>query len=151
MVLIGSSRLDFRKRRLKPALQHSYKTTAMKKLEKIDGQFAVCKIAQTPAVPDWAHGEFVQLSYSENECTVVCEQENVPVDIVCEKDWICFRIAGELQFDQIGIIADVSRVLAEAKISVFAVSTFDTDYFLVKSDKLKDAINCLISNGYDWA
>jgi len=69
--------------------------------------------------------------------------------VTAERDWRAVRVAGKLEFNEIGIIARIASVLAEVRVSVYVVSTFSTDYFLVKSDRLDDAISALAHAGYE--
>ena len=71
--------------------------------------------------------------------TVVCRQDRVPEGVRCEAGWRCLRLAGQFDFTQVGVLASFTQPLAEAKISVFVVGTFDTDYLLVKNACLDSA------------
>jgi hypothetical protein len=78
----------------------------------------------------------------------VCEQKNVPGDVKVESDWRAIKVSGPLDFALTGILASIANPLAAAKISIFAISTFDTDYVLVKSSKLDQAKRCLVDGGF---
>ena len=95
-------------------------------------------------MPDWATGEFVSITRTRDELTVVCCQEHVPDGVRCEADWRCLRVAGQLDFSLVGVIASLSGTLASAGIGVFVVSTFDTNYLLVKETDLDAAVESLI-------
>ena len=117
------------------------------KLKLIGGDFAVCLIQSADQV-DWS-GDFVFLSKTDAELSLVCESANVPPDAIAVEDGFrAFRVEGALDFALIGIIAEITRLLAEEKISVFAVSTYQTDYFLVKAGQMEQALRVLTENGY---
>jgi len=82
---------------------------------------------------------FLSVTRTTDELSIVCDQEIIPDDIQCEKDWRAFKIESKLHFSLAGILSPLTTPLAEADISVFVVSTFDTDYILVKQDKLEEA------------
>lgn len=82
---------------------------------------------------------------------MVCAQANVPANVKCERDWRALKIEGQLDFALTGILASIATPLADAGISIFALSTFDTDYVLVKTEKLQQAINVLQSAGHQIA
>jgi hypothetical protein len=80
--------------------------------------------------------------------SVVCPEENVPVDVTSERGWRCLRVAGRLKFSSVGILSSMVKPLAEASISVFVVSTFDTDYLLVKAGSFEPAVKALQEAGH---
>lgn len=94
---------------------------------------------------------FVFLGKTDEELSLVCESSYVPENNTeCEDGWRCFRIEGELDFSLIGILSKISGILAENKIGIFVVSTYNTDYILVKEGQLDLAIEKLFSAGYDF-
>jgi len=111
--------------------------------------FAVCKLSSDAAIPAWATGgDFVSIARTADELSIVCRQDSVPAGIACERDWRCLRVAGTIPFATIGIIAGLTSPLAEAGIGVFVVSTFDTDYLLVKEQDWPSALDVLIRQGF---
>lgn len=106
------------------------------------GEYSVVRLAADAAVPAWADtasqassGEsFITISRTPDELSIVCRSELVnDTDVEkVESGWRTYRVAGQLDFDQVGIVAGLSRCLAEVGIPLFCVSTFDTDYFLVR-------------------
>jgi hypothetical protein len=106
--------------------------------------YAICWLPSDAPLPNWAtHGSFTSITRTEAELSIVCPQEHIPLDIRCERDWRCLRVAGTLPFGAVGILAALTTPLAEAGLSVFAVSTFDTDYLLVKANDLARAVESL--------
>jgi hypothetical protein len=117
-------------------------------LKILDCNFSVCKIKDVKDV-DFTD-EFVFVGKTDEELSLVCRSDKVPEDrIAIEKGWRAFRVQGELDFSLIGILSKISSILAENGVSIFALSTFNTDYILVKEEKLNDAIGALQKNGYD--
>jgi hypothetical protein len=100
-------------------------------------------------VPDWALSEqFVSVTRTSEELSVVCPKQNIPEGIRCEPDYRCLKVEGPLDFNLTGILGSLTTVLAQAGISVFAVSTFDTDYILVKEDQIEKAVKTLSQAGH---
>ncbi len=120
------------------------------RLVNLPGLFAVCRLDQDAPVPAWASsGEFFSITRTADELSVVCPQSLVPDGVRCERGWRCLRVAGTMDFSMIGVVASVVTPLADAGISVFVVSTFDTDYLLVKEDDLARATVVLRAAGHD--
>ena len=112
-------------------------------------KFAVCRLDSSQSIPEWIkNSEFYSITKTEDELSIVCSQNNVPSSIKCEKDWRILKVEGPLDFSLIGILAAISTVLAEQGISIFAVSTYDTDYILVKQKDTANAVKALVEKGY---
>ena len=118
------------------------------KLKVIDGDFSVCKVTSYEKVDMSA--EFCFTGKTDEELSLVCLTENTP-DNTIERDdgWKGFRIEGVLDFSLIGILSKISAVLAENKIGIFAVSTYNTDYIFTKADKFGKALTALEEKGYE--
>jgi hypothetical protein len=115
----------------------------------LDDIFAVCKLVPTAHVPSWATaGPFVSITRTPDELSVVCRQDAVPEGIICERGWRCLRVAGTIPFSVVGVLASLTAPLAEAGISVFAISTFDTDYLLVKAEDMERPLDILQRQGH---
>jgi hypothetical protein len=118
-------------------------------LKVIDGDFSVCKLGKLDEVN--LKDKFVFLSVTDQEISLVCHTACVPKDcLAVEHGWRGFRIEGNLDFTLVGILSKISAVLAEHNISIFAVSTFNTDYILVKSEQMYRAVEVLKENGYQF-
>jgi hypothetical protein len=103
-------------------------------LKEVKGRFAICKLAPDDSVPTWATSDgFFSITRTGDELSIVCAESHVPGDVRCERDWQCLRVVGSMAFTEIGVLASLIAPLAAARISVFAISTFDTDYLLVKA------------------
>lgn len=117
------------------------------KIEKLNYNFAICKVKNLST--DILENEFCFVAKTDNELSVVCPSNAMPKDITNESvGWNAFRIVGELDFSLVGILADISNLLKENNISIFAISTYNTDYILVKSEKFDFAMKVLESAGY---
>ena len=91
---------------------------------------------------------FYWVATTDEELSIVCESSIEIVGAIRNAGWSCIKVVGPLDFSITGILAGITAVLAEALISIFALSTYDTDYILVKSNHLRRAINALVSAGY---
>jgi hypothetical protein len=101
------------------------------------------------AIPPWAtEGDFFSITHTADELSVVCRQDSVPAGICCEREWRCLRVAGAMPFSIVGVVAGLTAALAAAGISVFVVSTFDTDYLLAKEQDWAAALEVLRRQGY---
>lgn len=116
-------------------------------LRLIAGRFAVCRLDAGDEIPSWARGEFVSVTTTSEELSIVCSEEAVPASIRSERGWRCLKVAGPIPFETTGIAASIASPLAHAGISLFLVSTFDTDYVLVKEPALASAIAALRASG----
>ena len=111
--------------------------------------FAVCRLSQSSAVPSWAMaGDFFSVTRTADELSIVCRQDSVPDYVRSEKGWRCLRIAGAIPFSVAGVVATLTAPLAAAGISVFVVSTFDTDYLLTKEKDWAKALDMLRRQGH---
>jgi uncharacterized protein len=119
--------------------------------------YSVCRLNKNDLIPSWAtNGEFFSITKTEDELSIVCSQENLPnnmqcelLNIQCEKDWQILKVEGPLDFSLVGILASISSLMAKEQISIFALSTYDTDYILVNENDINAAINALLKNNYD--
>jgi hypothetical protein len=119
-------------------------------LDLFSASYAVCRLAPGLPVPAWAEkGDLVSVTRTTEELSIVCPQNQVPDGVRCERDFRVLKIRGPLDFSLVGILAGLTGPLAEAGISVFALSTFDTDYILVKRDDLSRAAEILIREGHN--
>ena len=116
-------------------------------LEKLPFDFSVCKLKGADAV-EW-NKEFFFVGKTDEELSLVCRTEDVPAETIAREDgWRAFRIQGVLDFSLIGILSKLSGILAENKIGIFAVSTYNTDYIFVKAEDYERAMLLLAEAGY---
>ncbi|MDN5326539.1 MAG: uncharacterized protein PWP41_1235 [Moorella sp. (in: firmicutes)] len=112
-------------------------------------ELAVCLLQQDAPVPGWAlKGNLVSITRTPDELSLVCPAAGVPSGVKCEKGWRCLMVKGPLAFSLTGILAALVVPLANHGISIFAISTFDTDYLLVKEKDLERAIQVLSREGH---
>ena len=119
-------------------------------LELLRDTLAICRLASDAPVPSWAtgHAGFVTISRTAEELSITTTQALVPTDVKCERDYRALRVRGPLPLNLIGILASIAEPLAEAGLSIFAISTFDTDYVLVKGRDLPAALGALERAGH---
>jgi hypothetical protein len=119
-------------------------------LKILPDRMAVCRFDPTAALPDWiAEVGFCSITRTQDELTIVCPETHLAPEIRREAGWRCFQVKGILDFSEIGIIFSLTRPLAESGVSVFVISTFDTDYFMVKDNDLAKAIDALTAEGHE--
>ena len=117
-------------------------------LRTIPYRFTVCKLMSVGDLPSGI--DFCFTAKTDEEISLVCKTEDVPEKTLVRDDgWKGFRIEGVLDFSLIGILSKISAILAENKVGIFAVSTYNTDYIFVKEENFDKAINALKDNGYD--
>jgi uncharacterized protein len=110
---------------------------------------AICRLGADCPIPTWTiSASFVSVTRTSDELSIVSPEALVPKDIKAERDWRCMRVQGPLQFSLIGILASLVAPLAEAGIGILAISTFDTDYLLVRDKDLARAIDALRQMGH---
>lgn len=118
-------------------------------LEFLGGCYAICRLSAASDVPQWAiEGGFFSITRTADELSVVCGEESVPEGIVCVKGYIALKVRGPLDFSLTGILSSLSAVLAEANVSIFALSTYDTDYILLREADKESASKALAVAGY---
>ncbi len=118
-------------------------------LNLLPGNFAVCRLPAKEPVPAWAVGDFVSITRTPEELSVVCHEDLVPAGVRSERGWRCLQVRGTLDFALVGVLASLVGPLAEAGVSVFAVSTFDTDLLLIKDASSARAIEALRAAGHE--
>ncbi|HJU84664.1 MAG TPA: ACT domain-containing protein [Holophagaceae bacterium] len=115
----------------------------------LDTPLAICRLAPDAAFPAWAmEGPFWSVTRTTDETSVICAMDAVPDHISAEGPWRAFKVAGPLDLALTGILSSLAQPLAKAGISIFALSTFDTDYLLVKAERLEAAVNTLRDAGH---
>lgn len=114
------------------------------------GPYGVCRLSPHAAIPEWAFGaEFFSITNTPEELSIVCDSAQIPSKIRAEHGWGCLKIEGPIPFETTGVLAGCLDPLAAAGIGIFAVSTFDTDYILVKSAHLERAKSVLRAAGHE--
>lgn len=116
-------------------------------LKSLQQAFTVCKIHNLADVD--LSRPFVFLSKTDEELSLVCETDFAPANTLAREDgWCAFRVQGVLDFSMVGVLSAISSLLADASISIFAVSTYNTDYIFIKSAEFDQALALLADAGY---
>ncbi len=119
------------------------------RLSVLKGTYAICRLDKSARIPDWAFtGDLFSITLTADELSVVCRQDTVPEDVRISRGWKCIKVEGPLDFSLTGVLASLAVPLAEAGIPIFTISTFDTDYIMVKEADLEKAVITLDSVGH---
>jgi hypothetical protein len=120
-------------------------------LEVLPDTLAICRLPPDAVVPSWATGQaaFLTVSRTRDELSITAVQRLVPAGTRCERDYRALRVRGTLPPDLVGILLSIAEPLARAGLAIFAISTYDTDYVLVKSRDLPAALEALRAAGHD--
>ena len=119
----------------------------MMEIKKIDHNFSVCQVEDYSLVN--LTSEYSFIGKTDEEKSLVCITDEVPANVIQRDDgWKAFRIQGVLDFSLIGILAKIAAALADNGISIFAVSTYNTDYVLMKRENYQKALDVLKALGY---
>ncbi|WP_144499472.1 ACT domain-containing protein [Bacillus sp. FDAARGOS_235] len=119
----------------------------------LDTTFSVIKLPKTEEIPSWASkGELFSITRTIEELSIVCASSNVPDNILkdVEHDWKCIKVEGILDFGLTGILSSLANPLADNNISIFAISTFNTDYLLVKLHSIEKVKSVLENAGHTF-
>ena len=119
-------------------------------MELLPDTLAICRLEPGAPVPSWAAepSPFLTLSRTAEELSITTLQSAVPPGVPCERDYRAVRVRGPLPLNLIGIVAAIADPLAAAGMSIFAISTYDTDYVLVKARELEEALQVLRQAGH---
>jgi uncharacterized protein len=121
-------------------------------LSLLDGRYAIVQLDRNAPLPPWASaGEFFTVTRTSDELSVVCLESNVPdseLELRVARDWACLKLQGPFEFALTGVLLSVLEPLARAKIGIFALSTFNTDYVLVACNSIETAISALEDAGH---
>ena len=121
-------------------------------LKLLENKYKVVKLEPNENIPleKILKEDIYSITRTDEELSIVAREDvDIKSDIE-EKDWRMIKIDGTLDFSLIGILSKISTILANANISIFAISTYNTDYILLKEDKIKEAIKLLKKNGYKF-
>ena len=119
----------------------------------IPGTYAICRLPAKAPLPAWAGKAFTSITRTADELSIVCDERRLPpnldgLELRVARGWALLKVHGPFPLDAIGVLASVAKPLADAKISLFALSTFDTDYILVKRIHVNEAIAALTLAGH---
>jgi hypothetical protein len=123
---------------------------AVVKLFVLDELYAVVRCDPDAPVPDWANdGHFWSVTRSDSELSVVCREDDVPADASAERGWCALELAGPLDFSLTGVVSALVVPLADAEVPIFVLSTFETDYLLVREHDLHRSVEALTRAGHE--
>jgi uncharacterized protein len=111
-------------------------------------KYAVCRLNPESAVPAWAAGPFVNITFTDDELAIICPADRVPAEVRAERDWRVLKLVGPFPFTATGVLASLALPLARSGISLLSIATYDTDYFLVKHEVFEDAVKVLVAAGH---
>jgi len=107
-------------------------------------KLGICRFAERGAIPAWAQDiNFCSITRTKTELSIVCPQDEIPGGVLVEKDWRAFQLEGDLGLESVGVIATLAKPLADAGISIFNISTYETNYVLVEDKNLVEAVEVL--------
>lgn len=115
----------------------------------LPGTMTICRMDPQADVPAWALASpFFSITRTPEELSIVCLESHVAAELPSDTGWRCLKVEGPLDLTLTGIFASLAVALAQAGISIFAISTYDTDALMVKQEKLEAAIQALTDAGY---
>lgn len=117
----------------------------------LPGKYSIYRFHNDSVVPDWIDKSgFYSVTRTSDELSVVALQnELISGEVLCNRDWRIIKIEGPLDFSLVGIIAEIATIVSKKKIPIFTISTYDTDYVLVKENDLDKAVGAFEEDGYD--
>ena len=118
------------------------------RLTVLSGEFSVWRLAADAPLPSIDASRFLSMTRTDDELSVVSPSKDVPIGATVETGWRCVRVEGPLPFEMTGVLASLSAPLATAEIPIFVVSTYDTDYLLVKVANFERACATLKDEGH---
>jgi hypothetical protein len=116
------------------------------------GSLAVCQLASDAGIPTWAfedESRFFCVVRTCDELSIVCAEDRIPDGVRAERGWVTLKLEGPFPFSLTGVLASFLQPLADAQIPIFAISTFDTDYVLIKRENLAVAVVALSAAGHE--
>ncbi len=120
-------------------------------LEVLFNEYTICQLPPDAPIPydAWAQGgDLTAFINTPDELTLVCQSDRIPADVRNEPGWRAIKVAGPLEFSMVGVLASLASTLAKAGVSIFVLSTFDTDYLLVKAAHVAEAIQAFQAAGH---
>ena len=117
------------------------------RVTELSGAYAICRLPAEAQLPGWANltqsAKLASITRTSEELSLLLPEEHIPVDVKCERGLRAIKVLGPLPLDAIGILAGLAQALAAKGIAILAVSTYDTDYILVKAERLTSALEAL--------
>ena len=115
----------------------------------LPGAYGICRLGPDEPVPAWGlQGEFFSVTRTTEELSIVCAEAQIPATVLCESGWRLFKIDAVMDFSLVGIVAGISAAIAGANAGIFVLSTYNTDYILVRQPDFSVAAAALRTAGY---
>ena len=115
----------------------------------LSGMYGVARLSPEAELPSWARvGELWAAVRTRGELSIVCEERYIPPEVRAERGWMALQVEGPLDFSLVGVLASLAAVLSDAGVSIFSLSTYDTDYILFKESAKERALAALQGAGY---
>jgi hypothetical protein len=123
---------------------------ALLTLTVLPGRYSICRLERAAPIPAWAEldGDFVSVTRTREELSIVCPERNTPEGTRCEPGWRTLKCAGPLHYGLVGIVASLADPLADAGVPIFPIATCDTDYVLIREPQLDAAVAALTAYGH---
>lgn len=113
------------------------------------GRYGICRLGPDEPLPAWGlQGEFFSVTRTTEELSIVCAEAQIPATVLCESGWRLFKIDAVMDFSLVGIVAGISAAIAGANVGIFVLSTYNTDYILVRQPDFSAAAAALRTAGY---
>jgi hypothetical protein len=120
------------------------------KLYVLDELYAIVRLEPDAELPVWLRGgHFWSATRTDSELSLVCREDDVPPDASAERGWCALELAGPLDFSLTGVVAALVTPLADAEVPIFILSTFETDYLLVRERDLHRSVEALTESGHE--
>lgn len=120
------------------------------KFRQLPGRYVVIRQDSNSPVPGWAtKGEFVSITRTADELSIVCSADYVPKEFATAPRWICLKLKGPFPFSQTGVLLSFIAPLSSNAVPIFAISTYDTDYILIPPEHIDRAIELLREAGHE--
>jgi len=118
-------------------------------IKKLPELFGVCKLSSDEDFPSWLpRHDTIFIARTTDELSIICPQKYIPSEQVASRGWNCLRVDGDLAFDEVGVVARIATPLANARLSIFVMSTHDRDYVLVRGNDLEVALRTYEQAGF---
>jgi len=113
--------------------------------------YAICSFPSDATFPDWTHSPpIISITKTSKEITLVCEENHVPGECTKSGNWKCIKVEGSFDLDAVGVLAGIAGPLAQNKISLYVISTYDTDYVLIHANNIDKVVSCLDDFGHTF-
>jgi uncharacterized protein len=120
------------------------------KFRSLPDAYAIVRLAPNIPVPDWAaKGDFTSITRTAEELSIVCPANNLPPHMHSSRPWVCLKLEGPFSFSETGVLLSFLEPLWSTGVPIFAISTYDTDYVLIKEEFAGMAVNALRHAGHE--